>query len=173
MSGGVYGVRRVVSESSVITKFKSSSKLEPTAQCRGRPCTACQIPALNQSARSASTPANHAAATAAPPAPTCARRTAAFAPGDPSAAQSRHAAYISTTNAWPSGLSLPLLPTESGLTTGVSHMSAVKCASAAAVPLAAGAVLVLVRAADPDEEEEEEAGAESALRLCSASGRCV
>lgn len=51
---------------------------------------------------------------------------AALAPLEPAATQSFHAACISTTKAWPSGLSLPAWPYERGLTTGSNHPSAVK-----------------------------------------------
>ncbi len=122
------------------------------------------------------------AATSAPcPSPSAAcKRTAAFAPGAPTATQSRHAAYISTTNAWPSGLCSPSFPMLFGFTTGVSHMSDVKCASEAAVDEDAGAVLVEEPEGEEGEEEEEEEeegeeedGAERAERLFSARGRCV
>lgn len=83
-------------------------------------------------------------------APPIIRPGAAFAPGSPAACQSLHAAYISRTNAWPSGLMLPCAPTLYGFTTGVSHMLESKCARA-------------------DELEEEE----SAVRAFSARGRCV
>ena len=140
---------------------------------------------------------NAAAPTAAPTrtAPAC--RPAPFLPGEPSAAQSRQAAYISTTNAWPSGLCSPCAPTLYGFTTGCSQPSDVKCTSAGvlvgAVAEERGAELVDVlegegeedgfseeREAeegdvDGDEEEEEEGleGAERAMRLCSARGRWV
>ena len=139
---------------------------------------------------------NAAAPTAAPTrtAPAC--RPAPFLPGEPSAAQSRQAAYISTTNAWPSGLCSPCAPTLYGFTTGCSQPSDVKCTSAGvlvgAVAEERGAELVDVLEGEGEEDgfseereaeedvggdeegdEEELEGAESATRLCSGRGRWV
>ena len=93
---------------------------------------------------------------------------APFLPGDPSALQSRHAAYISTTNAWPSGLCSPCAPTLYGFTTGWSHPSDVKCtrlllllAGAVAVAEDMGAVLVLVDVLVEVELSEEEGDADT------------
>ena len=121
-----------------------------------------------------------AATPAVIPAP--ARTDAApFWPGDPSAAQSRQAAYISSTNASPSGLCSPCAPTLYGFTTGVSQPSDVKCARLGEVALDDGAVLVEVELPDDaegdddDEEEEEEEldGEERAMRDFSALGTLV
>jgi hypothetical protein len=49
------------------------------------------------------------------------------APGLPAANQSRHAACSMSANASPSGLLVPSLPTLSGLVTGLSQPSDVKC----------------------------------------------
>jgi len=81
-----------------------------------------------------STPsASHTPTTTIPPIvhppPTPHLPHAAFTPGSPAASHALHAASSSTTNACPSGDDPPCTLQSYGSTTGVSHISEVKCES--------------------------------------------